>query len=95
MWKKYFSRDFEGYFDKSFEFGRKKSIEPIKQLNPNVLIIDDTENIIHHNSKQSFILVDRWEGDPTDTQLLDVITKVMLKFSIKESNEDLISYLPK
>lgn len=48
-----------------------------------MIIIDDTEVIVHANSKSKLIAIDRWYGDSKDDELKRILIEVRSYFNIQ------------
>lgn len=63
---------FCGFFDRRFLSRRKKSLAWLIEIDPELIVIDDTPHMIAENSKNHFLFVNRWGGDDRDEELLRI-----------------------
>ena len=76
LWKKYFSEDFSGCFNKSLLMRYKKNIAPLLTISSDVLLIDDSPEHVHPRSLQHYLPVNRWLGDEKDCELLRILSEI-------------------
>jgi hypothetical protein len=86
LWKKHFSKQFSGYFDKSLLMKHKKNIDPILNLGSDILLIDDSPKKIHPRCTSIFLPISRWKDDEKDCELLLVLSEIKRRWSLEGSD---------
>lgn len=81
LWQKYYSSHFKGFFDLRYWFSKKKSLRAFKDLNIKMLIIDDSLNMIHKDTKDMLIPIERWTGDESECTLVEITEVINEKWS--------------
>ena len=81
LWSKYFNEEFSDYFDIRYSFSYKKSLRAFRDLNIDILIIDDTPSIIHSDTTSFLIPIKRWQGEMDDCELLNVYSTIKARWA--------------
>lgn len=87
LWSKYFKSKFTGFFDYRFSFACKKSLRAAKEFYSEILMVDDTPNVVHSDSTDLFIEINRWTGSSNDAELLKLITIIKQKWNLQCQQE--------
>lgn len=73
------------YYDTKFSFAGKKSLRPLYDVDCSTLIVDDTESIIHQNTKHQLAVIKRWHGNLKDDELMKALEQIKSNFEMKET----------
>lgn len=49
-----------------------------------ILIVDDTESIVHPRTESQFISTERWYCDCEDNELLSILQQIKYRFNIQQ-----------
>lgn len=82
LWTKYFSKTFRTAFNRSLMICQKKNIEPLLALCSNIIIVDDDKARIIDQSQDYFVEIKRWYGEPSDSELLEVLELIKNKWNL-------------
>lgn len=82
--KTYLGDRFAGFFDHRFLSRRKKNVDWLARLTPDIILVDDTPAVVHKWSQQYLVPIPTWSGDKKDRAFCDTLREIRRRWGLAE-----------